>query len=175
MNTSTSVAPVLGPIDRRTSFMPPYQHDYSLNGPPTIHDIPGMCRALEHANLLSGSIAEIAAYLGITITQFYALYRDSEDLVQQVKALREQCDCKVEDALYKKAIGYEHVEDKVFYDSKRAQAVVVPTIKRYAPDTEAAMHWLSNRQPGTWQRKVDTRPDTAIQINIVGYSPESNR
>lgn len=178
MNTSTSgshIRPILGAVDRRTSFMPPYQYDYSSNSPPTLHNIRAMCCAINEARVLSGSMAEFAHVLGISLTALYSIYEAHEDLRDAIKSKREQCDAKVENALYSKAIGYEHAEDKVFYDSKRAQAVVIPTVKRYAPDTEAAMHWLSNRQPGTWQRKVDTKVDTAIQINIVGYTPGGDR
>jgi hypothetical protein len=58
-------------------------------------------------------------------------------------------DSKVAESLYRRAIGYSHNENRIF--QFKGEPVVVPYIKHYPPDTQAAALWLRNRQPKTWR------------------------
>lgn len=70
-------------------------------------------------------------------------------------------DAKVASALYHRALGYEHEEDKIFVDD--GQPVIVPTIKHYPPDTVAGIFWLKNRRPDLWRDKPkDDETNTSI-------------
>ncbi|GAB7207355.1 hypothetical protein OS21_38510 [Dickeya oryzae] len=50
-------------------------------------------------------------------------------------------------------MGYEHEEDDI--KAVNGEIVITPTIKRYPPDTTAAIFWLKNRQPKIWRDKQD--------------------
>lgn len=58
-------------------------------------------------------------------------------------------DDMVEQALFHRAIGYEHPAEKIF--NHNGTIVRAETIERYAPDTGAAAFWLKNRRPKTWR------------------------
>lgn len=62
-------------------------------------------------------------------------------------------DAKVAERLYKRARGYSHKEEKIF--QYQGEKVVVPTMKHYPPDTNAAIHWLSIRQRTKWRNQQD--------------------
>lgn len=82
-------------------------------------------------------------------------------------------------SLYRKAMGYEHEAVKIFYDSKTGEVIRAPYVERYAPDTSAAVFWLTNRQPHLWKNRQDTKlmgPDGEALIPptiiIAGREPE---
>lgn len=54
----------------------------------------------------------------------------------------------VEGALYKRAMGYEHPEDKIF--CKDGIVTTVPTIKHHPPDTGSLVFFLCNRAGDEW-------------------------
>jgi len=58
-------------------------------------------------------------------------------------------DSIVAESLFHRAIGYSHSENKIFH--YQGKPVVVPTVKHYPPDTQAASLWLRNRQPDRWR------------------------
>jgi hypothetical protein len=62
-------------------------------------------------------------------------------------------DAKVAEKLYHRAIGYEHDAVKIFMPSGAEEPVYAPYIERFAPETNAAALWLSNRQGGKWKLK----------------------
>lgn len=81
-------------------------------------------------------------------TFLYAL--KSNHLVATIKKAKHTPDLKVENALYKRAIGYEYVEkkaEKVGLTLVRKSA----TTKEVAPDVTACIFWLCNRNPDRWK------------------------
>jgi len=62
-------------------------------------------------------------------------------------------DSKVAESLYRRALGYTHIENKIF--QYKGQIIRAETIKHYPPDTQAAVTWLRNRQPRLWRDKTD--------------------
>lgn len=75
------------------------------------------------------------------------------DFLEGCKKGKEEADAKVARALFLRATGYEHPEDDIRVVA--GQIEITPTIKRYPPDTGAAMAWLKNRQPHLWREKVE--------------------
>lgn len=65
------------------------------------------------------------------------------------EALDESIDYQVEDALLKKALGYENVERKVEI-SPKGERKEVETIKQVGPDMSAISLWLKKRKPQQW-------------------------
>jgi hypothetical protein len=56
-------------------------------------------------------------------------------------------------SLYKRAIGYEHEAVEIFLPQGAEEPVIVPCIRRYPPDTNAARIWLMNRQSERWRER----------------------
>jgi len=109
--------------------------------------------------------------LGATDKQIADFFEVSEDTVNEWKKVytefseslkrgKDEADAVIAQSLFHRAKGYEHPEDKIFNDDGRA--MVVPTIKHYAPDTTACIFWLKNRQKDKWrdvQSKELSGPD----------------
>lgn len=119
--------------------------------------------------LLGYTNKEIADFFGINEDTIYDWKHKYPKFSESIREGRENADSNVAESLYKRALGYTHKEDKIFqYEGK---PVVVKTIKHYPPDTEAAKHWLNNRQKDKWRNKVDTEHSGEIKTNIIGQIP----
>lgn len=78
---------------------------------------------------------------------------------ESLKRGKEQADARVEQSLYRRALGYSHDAVKIF-KNKDEEAVLVPYVEHYPPDTTACIFWLKNRQPDQWRDKFDV--DTGL-------------
>lgn len=98
---------------------------------------------------------EMSDFLGICQDTFYRWIKIHDEFSEAIKRGRIKADTKVIEALYKRATGYEHDEDKIFFHE--GEPVVVPTTKHYPPDTAAAFIWLKNRRG--WKDKVEMKAE----------------
>jgi hypothetical protein len=72
--------------------------------------------------------------------------------LESIKSGKEEHDTGlVENALLKRALGYEH--DDVDIRVVNGALVKTPIKKMYPPDTKALEFWLKNRNPGRWRDK----------------------
>ena len=99
-----------------------------------------------------GELFDVTAH---TIKRWMVKY---PEFYKKVIAGRNDADANVAERLYKRALGYEHKEDKIF--QYQGEEVIVPTIKHYPPDTNAAIYWLKTRQRVKWREQQD------ININM---------
>jgi len=95
---------------------------------------------------------EIAEAFGMTIQQFNDLIHDDEEIKQLLDSAKEEPNRMVEQALYKRALGYEVRE--VVQENGRPTKV---TIKEIAPDPVSCIFWLKNRDPGKWRDVVEMK------------------
>jgi hypothetical protein len=98
---------------------------------------------------------EVAKEIGISEVTLISWKKKYPEFAKALKKGKDKIDDQVESALYRRAVGYEHPEDKIFYDSKRGITVVEPTIKHYPPDTGAICFWLKNRRPEKWRDRQE--------------------
>jgi hypothetical protein len=77
--------------------------------------------------------------------------------LQSIKAGKEEADAKIAEALYHRALGYEH--DDVDIKSYQGDVIITPIKKKYPPDVTAIIYWLNNRQKDTWRNKIDMTSD----------------
>jgi len=103
--------------------------------------------------LLGATDKELADFFGVTESTLNLWKKEHPEFSESLKNGKEVADANVADRLYKRAMGYEHPEDKIF--QYEGEPVIVPTIKHYPPDTTAAIFWLKNRQRGKWRDKQD--------------------
>jgi hypothetical protein len=64
-------------------------------------------------------------------------------------------DARVEQSLYRRALGYSHDAVKIFMPAGAVAPVIAPYVEHYAPDTTAAIFWLKNRRPDECRDKTD--------------------
>lgn len=95
---------------------------------------------------------QIAHNMGITARTLYIWKEKYIQIFQALKKGKEVVDIEVENALLKRALGYEYTEEKVEISEKDGRKVI-QTIKYVAPDTTAQIFWLKNRKPEKWRDK----------------------
>lgn len=107
---------------------------------------------------------DIAKMLGIGRTTLNKIIQDYPDFKALLRQGKDTADLFVENALYKRAIGYEieetTTEVQVLKDGSGTTTSVKKTKKHVAPDTTAAIYWLKNRKPETWRDKKDIVVDS---------------
>ena len=79
----------------------------------------------------------------------------------KISAAHRMADELVEASLFRRATGYSHPEEKVFFN--QGEIITHPITKYYPPDTQDAMFWLRNRQPEDWKEK--TEGDVTVNVN----------
>lgn len=81
-----------------------------------------------------------------TIHEWKKVHADFSESLKQAKA---ELDSKVEQSLYRRAVGYEH--EDTYFSTYEGEVTATPTIKRYPPSEVACIFWLKNRKPSEWR------------------------
>ena len=97
---------------------------------------------------------QIASNIGIRRETLYQWKAKYPNISNALKKGKEVVDIEVENALLKRALGYEY-EEKRTEASDRYGAKIVTTTKHVPPDVTAALFWLKNRKPNSWRDKPD--------------------
>lgn len=96
--------------------------------------------------------AQIASNMGITTSTLYDWKKKYSDISESLKRGKEVVDIQVENALLKRALGYEYTETATTVSEKDGKKVTI-TVKQVVPDTTAQIFWLKNRKPDQWRDK----------------------
>ncbi len=122
--------------------------DFLPTGRPTKYK-PEYVELASNYCLLGAKDAELASFFGVSESTLNLWKQKRPEFSESLKAGKGEADAKVAQSLYRRALGYEHPEDKIFNDN--GKPLIVPTIKHYPPDTTAAIFWLKNRQSQNWR------------------------
>lgn len=95
---------------------------------------------------------QIAHNIGISRGTLYDWKKAYPDISNALKRGKDVVDIEVENALLKRALGYEYTEERVEISSKDGRKVI-QTTKHVAADTTAQIFWLKNRRPDKWRDK----------------------
>lgn len=126
---------------------------------------------------------DIASNIGINVRTLYKWKNKSVRIRQSLKNGKEVADYKVENALYKKAIGFTAIDKVVstkrvveYKDGKRVREISEPVVvefeRYYPPDTVAEIFWLKNRKPELWREKQEITSCGVGKVEIVDGIPE---
>jgi hypothetical protein len=91
---------------------------------------------------------------------------------------KDAADSNVERAMYKRAIGYEYVEEETIIEADgkggHKPIKIKKTTRNVPPDTMAGMYWLNNRSKNTgeWAQKqtVTLDPSKDLQAQMKGIA-----
>lgn len=116
--------------------------------------------------------AQIWANMGVGKNLFYRIKREHKEFQDALKKGKAPVDFEVENALLKRALGYEVTEDETVFKVKgtktetdeNGKTKIVPVLdyngakvirrKRHIPpDPLSIFYWLKNRKPDTWRDK----------------------
>lgn len=103
---------------------------------------------------------QIANNLGISIDTLIENKKKYSEFNDALKKGKEVVDFEVENALLKRALGYEYEEET--YEN----GILTKKVKKQVPpDTTAQIFWLKNRKPNNWKDRVETDEDREAVAN----------
>jgi len=125
---------------------------------------------------------EIAHYFGISVDTYIAWKKKNPKFSILTRDWKDKADAQVERSLYKRAVGYQYnettyeksktgglgimlsdgdIEGIKHEDTSKTKIIV----KEVAPDVQAQVFWLKNRQPKQWRDKVDVEHSGDLILN----------
>lgn len=115
---------------------------------------------------------QIAHNIGITQTTLYEWQKRFPELSEALKKGKEVVDREVENALLKRAMGYEYdevtqepVTDK---DTGITEMRVTKRVtKQIVPDVTAQIFWLKNRKPEEFRDKRDVELSGSVDLGSI--------
>lgn len=113
---------------------------------------------------------QIASNMNIHVSTLYSYQNKYSEISESLKKGKEVVDYEVENALLKRAMGYEYVETtrETKWNPSTEQFELVESkkvTKQVVPDTTAQIYWLKNRKPKQWRDKVDVDNTDIDSIN----------
>lgn len=115
---------------------------------------------------------QISNNLGISTTTFYEYKKNYPEFSESLKRGKEIVDYEVENALLKRALGYEF-EEKTYEtrwdenQGKFREVLTKKVRKEVVPDTTAQIYWLNNRKPKQWRNKRNEEEGNNENLNKV--------
>lgn len=89
-------------------------------------------------------------YVGVSKTGFFGWYKESDELRKACAVSLEVANSSVEEALLKRAQGYDYWEES--WELIEGELRLARKYKRHVPpDVKAILSWLYNRLPGQWR------------------------
>lgn len=115
---------------------------------------------------------QIAHNIGITTTTLYDWKKKYPAFSEALARGKEVVDIEVENALLKRAKGYDYIEttSELIADKNAKNKAVMKVTKRVTrhvpPDVKALIFWLTNRKP-EWRDKQEKELSGNIGVNLV--------
>lgn len=109
---------------------------------------------------------QIAQNIGISRSTLNAWKDKYSDISDTLKRGKEVVDREVENALLKRALGYEYTETKTKSEGGVVTEVTT-TVKQVVPDVTAQIFWLKNRKPSAWRDKPEPDVEEEYDDNFI--------
>lgn len=100
---------------------------------------------------------EMATYFGVDEATINRWKHSYPEFCESLKIGKEAADARVEQSLYRRAVGYTFDSEKVF--QFQGAIIRTPIVEHVPPDTTAAIFWLKNRKKAEWRDKQDGPDD----------------
>lgn len=108
---------------------------------------------------------QIAKNIGINPGTLYVWKQKYPEFSEALKKGKEVVDREVENALLKRALGYEYTEVKIEEEFGEVTKKTT-TVKQVVPDTTAQIFWLKNRKPAEWRDKQNIEISKPIDESV---------
>lgn len=114
---------------------------------------------------LGATDAQLADFFEVSVSTVALWKVQYPQFSDAIKVPKKQADKRVEQSLYRRALGYEH--DEVDIRVVKNRLVKTPIRKYYPPDTTAAIFWLKNRDPKNWRDRVEHTGADGKEIRVT--------
>ena len=121
---------------------------------------------------------QIAKKLGISEQTFYNYTSKYLEFFEAIKEGKVKPDEDVENAVLKRALGYEYDEVTIEYEIKNGKQIEKSrkVIKKHYMGSETAqIYWLSNRKPDVWKRKDKEEYEKKEEDKVIFIIPDNKR
>lgn len=120
---------------------------------------------------------QIAKNLGIAVSTLNDYKNKYPEFMESLKRGKEVIDIEVENALLKRALGYQYneVTKELCKDKETGKEELVVTkviTKEVIPDTTAQIFWLKNRKPEEWRDRKEVDHSGTINNPYEGLTKE---
>lgn len=102
---------------------------------------------------------QLAEKMGVSTSTLYDWKVKHPEISEALKRGKEVVDIQVENALLKRALGYDYQEQRI-EKSEKDGTKIIQTIKHVPADTTAQIFWLKNRRPDKWRDKPEVPGDS---------------
>lgn len=129
-------------------------------------------RTVKKLCLLGATDAEIADFFDETEATIAKWKVEHPEFNFAIKMGKLKADSKVASSMYKRACGYEYMEEKAFSYMGDIEKI---KIKRHmAADVNAGKFWLKNRQPDKWQENPTPQQGAINEPWEIVYTDEDD-
>jgi len=121
---------------------------------------------------LGATDREVADFFEVDEATIHRWKHSHSDFCESLKLGKGPADDRVEQSLYRRALGYSHDAVKIIVAGGEIHEV--PIVEHYPPDTAAAIFWLKNRRQDEWRDKPPEAPKddpAGVVINRHGGLP----
>lgn len=115
---------------------------------------------------------QIAENIGISVRTLYRWKLQYCQICHALKKGKDAADREIENALFKRAKGYDFTETRVKYQNN-IEVERTEIVKHIPGDTTAQIFWLKNRKPEYWGNGGKFSEDVEEQIQF--YLPDNGR
>lgn len=114
---------------------------------------------------------QIAHNCGCGVRTLYDWKEKHSQISQALKKGKEVVDREVENALLKRALGYEYEEKRIKQSGDGIEKTI--TKKHVSPDVTAIIYWLKNRMPERYRDKPEPKHASATENDLFAKLEES--
>jgi hypothetical protein len=101
---------------------------------------------------LGATDREVAAFFEVAESTLNLWKLEHAEFSEALKVGKAAADERVQQSLYRRALGYSHDAVKIAVNAA-GEVTQVPFVEHFPPDTTAAIFWLKNRKPEEWRDK----------------------
>ena len=122
---------------------------------------------------------QIAARIGITTSTLYDWKNKYSEFSEALKRGKEVVDIEVENALLKRALGYDYTEERVETQSgwRKEEHQDRADGQAHSAGHDAQIFWLKNRRPDRWRDKQQIEHSGTLEVEnpLAGLTTEELR
>lgn len=119
---------------------------------------------------LGATDRECAEFFHVSESTLHLWKHTHPEFSEALKVGKEIADDRVEQSLYRRALGYSHDAIKIVTVDK--EVLHEPYVEHYPPDTTAAIFWLKNRRPDRWRDKREIDNNIGVQDSLSSLLEE---
>ena len=125
---------------------------------------PAYCTQAAKLAKIGATDREMSDFFQVSEVTFNAWKHQHPEFLKSLKQGKEAADKRVEQSLYRRALGFAH--DEVHISNYLGQVTLTPIVKQYPPDTTACIFWLKNRRPEEWRDRVEHTGENGGDIGV---------